>query len=205
MRTLCVAINPIPDSLSCVRSVRIVLVLLGVAIALGLTVFREELSPHYRQIVEFGSIPLVSVVFTYSHIWLALWMTFYPLEFFGCCKPYIGWQGIVPSKAAESKAEGHALPTKLASAQPSRCADVLCCALCSGRQSGGFDDQKADQTGGRVRSIGPPPRRCRARARPQRTDVRPRHMHSTAAVLCRAVLCPASDLSVRVCACAVVT
>ena len=24
------------------------------------------------------------MVFTYFHIWLALWMTFYPIEFFGC-------------------------------------------------------------------------------------------------------------------------
>lgn len=26
-------------------------------------------------------------------------MTFYPLEFVGFCKPFLGWQGIIPSKA----------------------------------------------------------------------------------------------------------
>lgn len=55
------------------------------------------------------SIPFVSVVFTYFHIWLALWMTFYPIEFKGIyqlknSKTWAnvglpGWQGIVPSKA----------------------------------------------------------------------------------------------------------
>ncbi len=28
-------------------------------------------------------------------------MTFYPLEFVGCCKPFLGWQGIIPSKAKD--------------------------------------------------------------------------------------------------------
>jgi len=28
-------------------------------------------------------------------------MTFYPLEFVGCWKPFLGWQGIIPSKAED--------------------------------------------------------------------------------------------------------
>ncbi|TDH67591.1 hypothetical protein CCR75_006211 [Bremia lactucae] len=56
-----------------------------------------------ENLVKYGSIPLVSVAFTYLHIWVALWMTFYPLEFTGCLRisntnTGLGWQGIVPSK-----------------------------------------------------------------------------------------------------------
>ena len=57
-------------------------------------------------ILQYASIPVVSVVFTYVHIWLALWMVFYPVKFRGCLQiPYtnvgfpFGWQGIVPFKA----------------------------------------------------------------------------------------------------------
>ena len=57
-------------------------------------------------ILQYASIPVVSVVFTYVHIWLALWMVFYPVRFIGCFRiPYtnigfpFGWQGIVPFKA----------------------------------------------------------------------------------------------------------
>eukprot|EP00823_Brevimastigomonas_motovehiculus_P006460 TRINITY_DN5345_c0_g1_i1.p1 TRINITY_DN5345_c0_g1~~TRINITY_DN5345_c0_g1_i1.p1 ORF type:complete len:541 (-),score=132.04 TRINITY_DN5345_c0_g1_i1:46-1668(-) len=62
-------------------------------------IFREQLSPYQHKILAMGSIPVVSVAFTYFHIYLALQMTFYPLEFWGCFKPYLGWQGIIPSKA----------------------------------------------------------------------------------------------------------
>ena len=54
--------------------------------------------------VKLGSIPLISVIFTFFHIWLALWLTFYPLEFVGIFQlPNTnvgapGWQGIIPSK-----------------------------------------------------------------------------------------------------------
>ncbi|KUF87984.1 hypothetical protein AM588_10001654 [Phytophthora nicotianae] len=56
-----------------------------------------------ENLVKYGSIPLVSVVFTYFHIWVALWMTFYPLEYTGCLQipdtnTGFGWQGIVPNK-----------------------------------------------------------------------------------------------------------
>mmetsp|Transcript_46809 Transcript_46809/g.92114 ORF Transcript_46809/g.92114 Transcript_46809/m.92114 type:complete len:494 (+) Transcript_46809:87-1568(+) len=60
----------------------------------------------WETLLEYASIPFVSLVFTYFHIWWALWMTFYPVKFFGCWQiPYtnvgfpLGWQGIVPFKA----------------------------------------------------------------------------------------------------------
>ena len=53
--------------------------------------------------LELASIPLVSLVFTYVHIWLALFMTFYPAHYVGCLRVPgtnlgLGWQGIVPFK-----------------------------------------------------------------------------------------------------------
>lgn len=63
----------------------------------------EDIGIDSASLVTYGSIPLVSVVFTYFHIWVALWMTFYPLEYTGCMQipdtnTGFGWQGIVPSK-----------------------------------------------------------------------------------------------------------
>ena len=66
-------------------------------------------------IIEYASIPIISVLFTYFHIWLALWLTFFPIRYVGCCQlPHddktwlartfgnmgLGWQGIIPFKAA---------------------------------------------------------------------------------------------------------
>jgi uncharacterized membrane protein YheB (UPF0754 family) len=69
--------------------------------------WRAELDRHnltQTKVLEYGSIPLVSIAFTYTHIWIALWMTFYPVAFFGIWQIKgtnmgLGWQGIVPSKA----------------------------------------------------------------------------------------------------------
>lgn len=61
------------------------------------------LGADFRKWWEFAkifSVPLICLVFTWFHVWLALMMMFYPINFIGCCKPYIGWQGIVPRKAA---------------------------------------------------------------------------------------------------------
>ena len=61
-------------------------ILLGVAFALCATVFQSRLSDmgvSTMDILQYGSIPIVSILFTYCHIWLALWMTFYPIKFFG--------------------------------------------------------------------------------------------------------------------------
>lgn len=54
------------------------------------------------------SVPLVCMMFTWFHVWLALQMMFYPIKFYGCGQPIVpdwlglplnGWQGIVPRKA----------------------------------------------------------------------------------------------------------
>lgn len=76
---------------------------------LAITVFSEQIERYtgldQDTLIHYGSIPVVSVVFTYTHIWLALWMTFYPVNFVGCCQipgtnvGLPGWQGIIPHKA----------------------------------------------------------------------------------------------------------
>ncbi len=45
------------------------------------------------------SIPLVAAAVGGLTNWIAVWMTFHPLEFVGIKPPYLGWQGIIPSKA----------------------------------------------------------------------------------------------------------
>ena len=44
-------------------------------------------------------IPIINAIIGWVTNILALKMTFYPLEFFGIWKPYIGWQGIIPMKS----------------------------------------------------------------------------------------------------------
>eukprot|EP00929_Paragymnodinium_shiwhaense_P014897 TRINITY_DN122886_c0_g1_i1.p1 TRINITY_DN122886_c0_g1~~TRINITY_DN122886_c0_g1_i1.p1 ORF type:complete len:537 (+),score=134.58 TRINITY_DN122886_c0_g1_i1:240-1850(+) len=58
----------------------------------------------FTEEAELLSLPIVSVLFTWGHIWLAIQMMFYPLSFWGCCNIRnsgygLGWQGIVPRKA----------------------------------------------------------------------------------------------------------
>jgi len=82
-------------------------ILVGVFAALAFTVLKHPLQERgitSSDVLRYGSIPLISIVFTYLHIWLALWMTFYPIEFFGCLQipgtnVGLGWQGIIPFKA----------------------------------------------------------------------------------------------------------
>ncbi|MDD3762348.1 MAG: hypothetical protein PHP86_03535 [Nevskiales bacterium] len=45
------------------------------------------------------TIPVVAAAVGGITNWLAVWMTFNPLEFVGIRPPYLGWQGIIPSKA----------------------------------------------------------------------------------------------------------
>jgi len=54
----------------------------------------------HSDIFLYLSIPLTSAVVGWVTNVLALKMTFYPLEFIGI-KPFFGWQGIIPSKAAK--------------------------------------------------------------------------------------------------------
>ncbi|MFT6028027.1 MAG: uncharacterized membrane protein YheB (UPF0754 family), partial [Bacteroidia bacterium] len=46
------------------------------------------------------AIPIISGLVGWGTNWLAIQMTFYPIEFVGI-KPFLGWQGIVPSKAGK--------------------------------------------------------------------------------------------------------
>lgn len=61
------------------------------------------MSDEYGQIALFWLpyilIPIINAIVGWGTNWLALKMTFYPLEFWGI-PPYGGWQGIIPSKAA---------------------------------------------------------------------------------------------------------
>lgn len=57
-------------------------------------------SPEFWQYL---SIPIVAALIGWSTNWLAIKMTFYPLEFIGI-RPYLGWQGIIPSKARKMAA-----------------------------------------------------------------------------------------------------
>lgn len=43
-------------------------------------------------------IPIISAVVGWATNYLAVQMMFYPLEFVGIFKPYLGWQGLIPSK-----------------------------------------------------------------------------------------------------------
>ena len=47
---------------------------------------------------QYLSIPVIAAIIGWGTNWLAIKMTFYPIEFIGL-SPYLGWQGIIPSKA----------------------------------------------------------------------------------------------------------
>lgn len=47
---------------------------------------------------QYLSIPVIAAIIGWASNWLAIKMTFYPLEFVGI-RPIWGWQGIIPSKA----------------------------------------------------------------------------------------------------------
>lgn len=60
----------------------------------------SEFLETYGELLQFISIPIISGIVGWGTNVLALKMTFYPLEFWGI-KPFLGWQGIIPSKAAK--------------------------------------------------------------------------------------------------------
>jgi len=66
----------------------------------GDSLFGLKCSRQWRNLFKYLSIPLVSVLFTWWHVWLGIQMCFYPVEFVGCCPPVFGWQGIVPRRAS---------------------------------------------------------------------------------------------------------
>lgn len=59
----------------------------------------QETIQFIEELIPYMLIPVINAVVGWGTNWLALKMTFYPLEFKGI-PPYIGWQGIIPSKAA---------------------------------------------------------------------------------------------------------
>lgn len=63
--------------------------------------FHEIYLAHQHEFWGFICIPLVAAVVTWAHVWFAMKMVFFPLEFVGIWKPWIGWQGIVPRKATK--------------------------------------------------------------------------------------------------------
>jgi len=78
--------------------------LLCIACAVSVLILWTEQSPSFTMVVKLESIPIVSVIFTWAHIWLAIRMMFYPVRFWGLWNYKnsgygIGWQGVVPRKA----------------------------------------------------------------------------------------------------------
>lgn len=68
----------------------------------------QDLSPEHQREAKrcflLGSIPVVALLFTWFHIWLAIQMMFLPLKFvglweYGSTGLGIGWQGLVPRKS----------------------------------------------------------------------------------------------------------
>jgi len=89
---------------------------IALGVTLCLTVFRKQLADWAGEseddflvdFAKYASIPVGVTVFTFVHVWFALWCTFYPLEFIGCWQipgtnvgfP-LGWRGIIPHKGDE--------------------------------------------------------------------------------------------------------
>jgi len=102
----------------------LVLSVFGGLLACCLTVWApwlERRGVSSEDVLKYASIPVVSTLFTYCHIWAALYMTFYPLDFWGCWQIPgtncgCGWQGIVPSKSEKmARTSVHLMTTKLIS------------------------------------------------------------------------------------------
>jgi len=51
--------------------------------------------------LKYASIPFVAAIVGWATNWVAIKMTFLPLKFFGIKRLYLGWQGIIPSKAVK--------------------------------------------------------------------------------------------------------
>ncbi|GMI17493.1 hypothetical protein TrLO_g6034 [Triparma laevis f. longispina] len=89
----------------------IIMLFLITSVALLLTVGSDTLTTavgtDLETIIAYGSIPIISLLFTYFHIWAALYMTFFPLAYVGIGPQIpgtnvgfpLGWQGIIPFKA----------------------------------------------------------------------------------------------------------
>jgi uncharacterized membrane protein YheB (UPF0754 family) len=107
--------NPYPPPVAFCRRILfrsfIVAVFVGTALYLDLDALIIQDQSQFLQNLKLFSVPVVSLLFTWFHVWLALIMMFYPIEFYGIPSrpivpawldlPINGWQGIVPRKAGE--------------------------------------------------------------------------------------------------------
>mmetsp|Transcript_66626 Transcript_66626/g.124353 ORF Transcript_66626/g.124353 Transcript_66626/m.124353 type:complete len:512 (-) Transcript_66626:18-1553(-) len=81
--------------------------LVCISCAISLIILAEQEgsdSDLFLKVLKLESIPIVSVIFTWGHIVLAVQMMFYPVKFLGCWNYRntgygLGWQGVVPRKA----------------------------------------------------------------------------------------------------------
>ena len=55
---------------------------------------------------KYVSIPFVAAGVRWGTNWFAIQMSYWPLEFVGISPPYLGWQGIIPSKARKMSSIG---------------------------------------------------------------------------------------------------
>ena len=52
----------------------------------------------WSEFIKYASIPVIAGLVGWITNWVAIKLSFYPLEFVGV-RPVFGWQGIIPSKA----------------------------------------------------------------------------------------------------------
>lgn len=51
------------------------------------------------ELLKYASIPVLAAIVGWATNWVAVKMTFYPLEFWGIARFNVGWQGIIPKKS----------------------------------------------------------------------------------------------------------
>jgi uncharacterized membrane protein YheB (UPF0754 family) len=76
----------------------LVFVVSATSLAIGVILATRPRS-EWRRECQVACVPLVSIAFTWWHVWLGIKMCFYPVRFRGCCEPWLGWQGIVPRRS----------------------------------------------------------------------------------------------------------
>lgn len=82
------------------------LVLVAAACVTAIQALDQDEQKRLEEFAMLASIPLVALVFTWFHIWLAIQMMFRPLKFFGIWQYAdtgvgLGWQGTVPRKSVK--------------------------------------------------------------------------------------------------------
>lgn len=104
--------KPYPPVVGCLRrnifKLFVATVWMVSVVILVVTLIEDGFDKQFLYSLKLLSVPLVCMMFTWFHVWLALQMMFYPIKFFGCGAPIVpnwlglpinGWQGIVPRKA----------------------------------------------------------------------------------------------------------